>query len=246
VIGVETRIRLVVRRAGAVAWLLSGVFLPVRLFLALTPSSIYTIRNAKGGTSACLQYLLPLSGWPVADTCSPWYDLVIDAAQTLSGLLIVLGAVMLYGWWANRCGRVGMVLMGLAGLPVVAHHLGAFRFFPDPPGTGPVGLVPSTIGSPIAGPELPDDVILQALVQWPAMGLLAVAADPGRFRPDQCADRRLRHRIRPAEHRAGLLASAVRPLGLRMARLRCADHLDRARRRQGPARFQATRTRSLR
>src|SRR5699024_12747532 len=73
---------------------------------------------------------------------------------------MVVGAVLLHGWWTGRLGRAGTALMALAGVSVVV-----------------VGLAPWDLN-----PDLHDlAATSQALVQWLAMILLAKAAGAGSF-----------------------------------------------------------------
>lgn len=148
-------------RAGAVAWMASAVLFPVQLLVALRWPQGYSLKDnviSDLGVTAC--GLFSEQGRQVRDVCSPWHPL-FNVGLVASGVLIMIGAVLLHGWWDSRSGRAGTALMVLVGFLISL-----------------VGLAPWD-----TYPELHDSVALgQAVAQWLAMGLLAVAAGSGRFR----------------------------------------------------------------
>ncbi|HEV7951349.1 MAG TPA: DUF998 domain-containing protein, partial [Glaciihabitans sp.] len=86
--------------------------------------------------------------------CSPWFA-VANAGTIVSGILITVGAILLWNLWPRkRSGRMAMALMALGGLLVVA-----------------VGLFPWDT-HPI---EHDVTAFLQAIFQWAAMIALLVA-----------------------------------------------------------------------
>lgn len=149
------------RRAGAVAWIASALLIPVQVVVALQWPDGYSVAgNAISdlGITGCGPF--SDGGSQPREVCSPWHPL-FNAAVIASGALIALGAVLLHGRWSGRSGRAGTILMTLAGLCVVV-----------------VGFAPWDLH-----PELHDGAALgQAVVQWLAMILLAVAAGRGLFR----------------------------------------------------------------
>lgn len=149
------------RQAGAVAWVASVVLLPVQLLVAWRWPEGYSVTgNAISdlGVTGCGQF--SEQGQQVRDVCSPC-NLLFNIAMVLSGALVAIGAVLLHGWWDNRSGRAGTALMAVAGLLVAI-----------------VGFAPWDIH-----PGVHDAAALgQAIAQWLAMGLLAVAAGRGLFR----------------------------------------------------------------
>lgn len=148
-------------RAGAVAWMASAVLFPVQLLVALRwPQGYSMTDNAISdlGVTICGQF--SEQGKQVRDVCSPWHPL-FNAGMVASGVLIMIGAVLLHGWWDSRAGRAGTILMALTGLLVAI-----------------VGLAPWD-----THPDVHDGAALgQAVAQWLAMGLLAMVAGPGHFR----------------------------------------------------------------
>lgn len=86
--------------------------------------------------------------------CSPWFVLA-NAATIVSGLLLALGALLLWSFWPRRrSGRAASVFLMLGGLGVVG-----------------VGLVPWD-----TDPELHNLLALvQAPLQWVGMAFLACA-----------------------------------------------------------------------
>lgn len=148
-------------RAGAVALMASALLVPVQLLVALRWPQGYSVTDnaiSDLGVTSCGQF--SEQGQQVRDVCSPWHPL-FNSAMIASGLLILMGAVLLVGWWDSRSGRAAMILMAVGGLLVAV-----------------VGLAPWD-----RTPGVHDAAALgQAVVQWLAMGLLAVAGGPGRFR----------------------------------------------------------------
>lgn len=148
-------------RAGAVAWMASAVIFPVQLLVALRwPQGYSVARNAISdlGVVGCGQF--SEQGQQVRDVCSPWHPL-FNAGMAASGVLIMIGAILMYGWWDSRSGRAGMILMALTGLLVSIVGLAPWDIYPGAHDSAAFG---------------------QAVAQWLAMGILAAAAGPGRFR----------------------------------------------------------------
>ncbi|GAA1196757.1 hypothetical protein GCM10009585_12560 [Brevibacterium paucivorans] len=148
-------------RAGAVAWLASAVLFPVQLLVALRWPQGYSVRDnaiSDLGVTVCGGF--SEQGQQVREVCSPWHQL-FNAGMVVSGVLIVIGALLLHGWWDSRSGRTGTSVIALTGLSVSI-----------------VGLAPWD-----THPGVHDFAALgQAVTQWLAMGLLAVAAERGHFR----------------------------------------------------------------
>ena len=148
-------------RAGAVAWLASAVLFPVQLLVALRWPQGYSVRDnaiSDLGVTVCGGF--SEQGQQVREVCSPWHQL-FNAGMVVSGVLIVIGALLLHGWWDSRSGRTGTSVIALTGLSVSI-----------------VGLAPWD-----THPGVHDFAALgQAVTQWLAMGLLAVAAGRGHFR----------------------------------------------------------------
>lgn len=148
-------------RAGAVALLASAVLVPVQLLVALRwPQGYSVMDNAISdlGVTSCGQF--SEQGQQVREVCSPWYPL-FNAGMVASGVLIAVGAVLLHGWWDSRAGRAGTIVMALGGLLVSIAGLAPWDTHPGVHDSAALG---------------------QAVAQWLAMGLLAAAAGPGRFR----------------------------------------------------------------
>lgn len=148
-------------RAGAAAWALSAVILPIQALVALGwPNGYSLTRNTISdlGVTVCGEY--SEHGQQVREVCSPGHQL-FNVGVIASGTLILIGAVLLHGYWARRTGRTGTVLMAIVGAFVIA-----------------VGLCPWD-----ASPGLHDGfALLQAAAQWVAMMLIAIAAGTGPFR----------------------------------------------------------------
>lgn len=148
-------------RVGAVAWVASAVLIPVQILVALQWPRAYSVRNnaiSDLGVTRCGEF--SEQGQQVREVCSPWHPL-FNAGVMASGMLILIGAVLLHGWWDGRTGRAGTALMALGGVLVSI-----------------VGLAPWD-----THPGLHDNAALgQAVAQWLAMALLAVAAGQGHFR----------------------------------------------------------------
>ncbi|MFC3690273.1 DUF998 domain-containing protein [Aquipuribacter hungaricus] len=150
------------RYAGAIAWVLSAVVLPVQLVVALRwPEGYSVTANAISdlGVTECGQFDEG-GGEQRRPVCSPWHGL-FNTALVVSGLLVALGAALLHRWWPGRSGHAGTTLLVIAGGLVAV-----------------VGLAPWD-----THPALHDMAALgQAAAQWLAMGLLAAAAGAGAFR----------------------------------------------------------------
>lgn len=148
-------------RVGAMTWVLSALVIPIQLFVALRWPNRYSLsRNTISdlGVTTCGEY--SELGRQLRHVCSPEHT-VFNISMVASGALILLGAVLLHGYWARLAGKAGTILMVIAGASVIG-----------------VGLLPWDV-SPSAHDGL---ALLQAAAQWIAMALIAVAAGPGRFR----------------------------------------------------------------
>lgn len=139
----------------------SAVLLPVQLLVVLRWPQGYSVRDnaiSDLGVTVCGGF--SEQGQQVREVCSPWHQL-FNAGMVVSGVLIVIGALLLHGWWDSRSGRTGTSVIALTGLSVSI-----------------VGLAPWD-----THPGVHDFAALgQAVTQWLAMGLLAVAAGRGHFR----------------------------------------------------------------
>lgn len=149
------------KRAGAVAWVASAVVFPAQLAAALAWPDGYSLRgNAISDLGVTVCGPVTGEGSGPRDVCSPWHA-VFNGGMIASGLLIAVGAVLLFGHWRTLSGRAGMVAMAVTGLFVAA-----------------VGMVPWD-----RDPGAHDAAATsQAVSQWVAMGLLAAAAGAGVFR----------------------------------------------------------------
>lgn len=148
-------------RAGAAAWVASAVLIPVQLIVALRWPQGYSLTDnaiSDLGVTACGQF--SEQGEQVRDVCSPWYPL-FNIGMVLCGALVVIGGLLLHGWWNSGSGRAGTILMALSG------------FFVSIVGLAPWDTHPGVHDVAALG---------QAVAQWLAMALLAVAAGPGLFR----------------------------------------------------------------
>lgn len=97
---------------------------------------------------------------PARAVCSPWHA-VFNVGLVTLGVLTTLGAILLYGRWITRSGKAGIAFAGVSGIFVVL-----------------AGPAPWDVA-----PDVHDFAALcQALLQWAAMILLAVAAGAGRIR----------------------------------------------------------------
>ena len=148
------------QQIGGILWMGSCLYLPAQVLTALRWPRPYSWTDnfiSDLGETACGVY--PEPGLPTREICSPWHA-VFNTATTLSGVLTVMGAVLLTGWWRGRCGWAGTALVALHGSL-----------------TALVGLLPWD-----RHPDAHNAVALwQAVALWCALGLLAVST-PGRFR----------------------------------------------------------------
>lgn len=146
------------RRIGAAAWVASGLLLPLQVVVALQWPEGYSVANnaiSDLGVTTCGRFSEGLQ--QVRQVCSPWHA-VFNGGMVVSGVLTAVGAILLHGWWRGRPGRVGTILMAVAGVAVTI-----------------VGLAPWDVA-----PGLHDGAALvQAVAQWLAMILLAVAGSGG-------------------------------------------------------------------
>ena len=93
----------------------SCLYLPAQVLTALRWPRPYSWTDnfiSDLGVTACGVY--PDPGLPTREICSPWHA-VFNTATALSGVLTVMGAVLLTGWWRGRCGRAGTALVALHG-----------------------------------------------------------------------------------------------------------------------------------
>ncbi|MDN5822207.1 MAG: DUF998 domain-containing protein, partial [Brachybacterium sp.] len=107
-------------RAGALAWMLSAVILPIQVIVAIGwPGGYSWSRNAISdlGVTSCGEF--SEAGQQVREVCSPWHA-VFNLGMIASGALIVLGAVLLTGFWGRVAGRAGTVAMVVGGVSVIA------------------------------------------------------------------------------------------------------------------------------
>lgn len=148
-------------RVGCVAWILTGLLLPLQVLVAIAwPRGYSLTKNAISdlGVTSCGPYVDGSA--LVREICSPWHT-AFNMGLVVTGILMIVGALLLHGRWDGVAGRVGTVLMSVAGACVVV-----------------VGLTPWNLN-----PDLHDvAAITQALAQWLAMLLLARAAGSGLFR----------------------------------------------------------------
>ena len=148
-------------RLGAVAWISSALLFIVQFIVAIRwPDGYSFTRNAISdlGVTVCGEF--SEQGQQVREVCSPWHSL-FNSGLIVSGTLMLLGAVLLYGWWATRGGKVGTLCIAAAGVFVAL-----------------VGLVPWDVDA-----DLHDSIALgQAAAQWIGMVLIAISAGRGVFR----------------------------------------------------------------
>lgn len=148
-------------RVGAFAWVFGALIIPVQVLVALSWPGGYSLsRNTISdlGVTTCGEY--SELGKQVREVCSPEH-MYFNIGTVVSGALILLGAILLYGHWPRLAGRVGTIFMMIAGTSVIA-----------------VGLAPWDVS-----PETHDGfAFLQAAAQWIAMISIAVAAGAGSFR----------------------------------------------------------------
>ncbi|GAA2188745.1 hypothetical protein GCM10009786_18990 [Leucobacter alluvii] len=148
-------------RVGAIAWILSALVIPAQVIVALGWPSGYSVASntiSDLGVTACGEY--SELGQQVREVCSPGHA-IFNISMFASGALILIGAVLLYGRWGRATGRAGTIFMIVAGMSVLV-----------------VGISPWDVA-----PEIHDSfALMQAVSQWIAMILLAIAAGPGNFR----------------------------------------------------------------
>ncbi|MGN7188742.1 DUF998 domain-containing protein [Microbacterium enclense] len=146
---------------GAASWAVSGLFLPLQVVVAWQWPNGYSIADnaiSDLGVTICGSF----SDYAAAarPVCSPWHAL-FNFGVVASGVLIAVGAALLYGRWSSLAGRAGLVLAAVSAVFVIT-----------------VGLAPWDV--------LPDvhdlAALAQALTQWAAMIQLAIAAGRGAFR----------------------------------------------------------------
>lgn len=149
------------QQIGSALWAVSLVLLPLQVAVALQWPGGYSIADnaiSDLGVTSC--GLFSDQATTARLICSPWHA-VFNGGVAVSGALIATGAVLLSGYWAGRTGRTGLLLAAMSGVFVIM-----------------VGCFPWD-----AFPHVHDAAALgQALTQWSAMILLAVAAGRGTFR----------------------------------------------------------------
>ena len=146
---------------GAASWAVSGLLLPLQVLVAWQWPNGYSIaENAISDLGVTTCGIFSDYAAAARPVCSPWHAL-FNSGVVASGVLIAVGAVLLYGRWSSLAGRAGLILAAVSAVLVAA-----------------VGLAPWDV--------LPDvhDVaaLAQALTQWVAMLQLAIAAGRGAFR----------------------------------------------------------------
>ena len=148
-------------RVGAFLLIASAVFIPIQVIVAAAWPDGYSLTgNAISdlGVTACGDF--PEQGGQVREVCSPLHSL-FNAGMVFSGILVTVGALLTYGAWGGRLGRVGAIFLALSGIGVVG-----------------VGLTPWDID-----PDAHDLAALaQAVAQWVAMVCFAMAAGRGALR----------------------------------------------------------------
>lgn len=148
-------------RAGALAWVVSGLLLPLQALVALQWPDGYSIAEhaiSDLGVTHCGMFAD--AGSTPRPVCSPWH-LVFNVGLVACGALTTLGAILLRRWWAGVSGRAGTTLIALSGLCVIVAGAAPWDISPDVHDAAAFG---------------------QAVMQWLAMGMLAKAAGVGRFR----------------------------------------------------------------
>ena len=106
-------------RVGAMAWALSALVIPIQLFVALGWPNRYSLsRNTISdlGVTTCGEY--SELGQQIRQVCSPEHA-VFNIGMVASGALVLLGAVVLHGYWARLAGQAGTILMAIAGASVI-------------------------------------------------------------------------------------------------------------------------------
>lgn len=148
-------------RAGAWAWILSAVLLPIQVVVALSwPNGYSWSRNAISdlGVTSCGEF--SELGQQIREVCSPAHA-IFNVGMIVSGSLVLLGSILLYGYWDRLAGRVGVACMALVGVSIIG-----------------VGVSPWDVS-----PAIHDGfALVQAAAQWLAMALIAFAAGPGWLR----------------------------------------------------------------
>lgn len=148
-------------RIGAMALIASALVLVVQLVVALRWPGGYSItQNAISDLGVTVCGAFSEQGLLIREVCSPWHQ-VFNIGMIFSGLAILVGAVLLYNWWDRRSGRLGIIFLAMSGAFISA-----------------VGFVPWDLF-----PDIHDfTASAQAITQWIAMALIAIAAGRGTLR----------------------------------------------------------------
>lgn len=148
-------------RIGAVALISSALMLVIQLVVALRwPDGYSFTDNAISdlGVTACGEF--SENGRQMRDVCSPWHQ-TFNIGMIFSGLAILIGALLSQSFWDRRSGRVGAIFLAVSGVFVSA-----------------VGFTPWDVY-----PDVHDSVAMgQAVMQWIAMALIAIALGRGALR----------------------------------------------------------------
>lgn len=148
-------------RIGAVSLIASALVLLIQLVVALRWPDGYSITDnaiSDLGVTACGAF--SEHGRLVRDVCSPWHR-AFNIGMIFSGLAILIGALLSRGFWDRKSGRVGAVFLAVSGVFVSA-----------------VGFTPWNVY-----PDVHDSVATgQAIAQWIAMALIAIALGRGVWR----------------------------------------------------------------
>jgi len=143
------------------ALIASALVLVVQLVVALRWPGGYSItQNAISDLGVTVCGAFSEQGLLIREVCSPWHQ-VFNIGMIFSGLAILVGAVLLYNWWDRRSGRLGIIFLAMSGAFISA-----------------VGFVPWDLF-----PDIHDfTASAQAITQWIAMALIAIAAGRGTLR----------------------------------------------------------------
>lgn len=148
-------------RIGAMALIASALVLVVQLVVALRWPGGYSItQNAISDLGVTVCGAFSEQGLLIRDVCSPWHQL-FNVGMIFSGLAILVGAVLLYSWWDQRSGRLGIIFLAMSGAFISAVGFAPWDLFPD--------IHDFTASA-------------QAITQWIAMALIAIAAGRGTLR----------------------------------------------------------------
>jgi|SRR5690625_5154675 len=143
------------------ALIASALVLVVQIVVALRWPGGYSItQNAISDLGVTVCGAFTEQGLLIRNVCSPWHQ-VFNMGMIFSGLAILGGAVLLYRWWDQRSGRWGIIFLAVAGAFISAVGFAPWDLYPD---------VHDFTAS------------AQAITQWIAMALIAIAAGRGSLR----------------------------------------------------------------